>query len=60
MTTVSSKANTVQKRTAAEQVDYLEQLVGKYPIITIEDGMDENDWGWLETTLQNVSVTVYN
>ena len=35
------------KRTAAEQVDYLEELVHKYPIISIEDGMDENDWdGW--------------
>ncbi|ELW0059693.1 surface-displayed alpha-enolase [Staphylococcus pseudintermedius] len=35
------------KLTAEEQVDYLEQLVNKYPIITIEDGMDENDWeGW--------------
>ena len=34
-------------RTAAEQIDYLEELVNKYPIITIEDGMDENDWaGW--------------
>ena len=35
------------KRTSAQQVDYLEELVNKYPIITIEDGMDENDWdGW--------------
>ncbi|HDT9083111.1 TPA: phosphopyruvate hydratase [Staphylococcus pseudintermedius] len=35
------------KLTAEELVDYLEQLVNKYPIITIEDGMDENDWeGW--------------
>ncbi len=35
------------KRTSAEQVDYLEELVNKYPILTIEDGMDENDWeGW--------------
>ncbi|PTH59647.1 surface-displayed alpha-enolase [Staphylococcus agnetis] len=35
------------KRTAKEQVDYLEELVNKYPIISIEDGMDENDWeGW--------------
>ena len=35
------------KRTSAEQVDYLESLVEKYPIISIEDGMDENDWdGW--------------
>ncbi|MEZ7727476.1 phosphopyruvate hydratase [Gemella sp. 27098_8_155] len=34
-------------RTSAQQVDYLEELVNKYPIITIEDGMDENDWeGW--------------
>ncbi len=39
------------KRTAAEQVDYLEQLVDKYPIITDEDGMDENDWdGWKQLT----------
>ncbi|MGJ5712796.1 surface-displayed alpha-enolase [Staphylococcus auricularis] len=35
------------KRSAEEQVDYLEKLVNDYPIITIEDGMDENDWdGW--------------
>ena len=38
-------------RTAAEQIDYLEELVNKYPIITIEDGMDENDWeGWKQLT----------
>ncbi|MGF3077041.1 phosphopyruvate hydratase [Facklamia sp. P13055] len=36
-----------KKRSAQEQVDYLEELVNKYPIISIEDGMDENDWeGW--------------
>lgn len=35
------------KRTAAEQVDYLEKLVNAYPIDSIEDGMSENDWeGW--------------
>ncbi|OAQ40539.1 phosphopyruvate hydratase [Pedobacter psychrophilus] len=35
------------KRTSAEQVDYLASLADKYPIISIEDGMDENDWdGW--------------
>ena len=35
------------KRTSAEQVEYLTQLTEKYPIISIEDGMDENDWnGW--------------
>lgn len=34
-------------RTREEQVDYLAELVTKYPIISIEDGMDENDWdGW--------------
>lgn len=34
-------------RTSAEQVDYLAELVAKYPIVSIEDGMDENDWdGW--------------
>ena len=34
-------------RTATEQADYLAELVNKYPIISIEDGMDENDWeGW--------------
>jgi enolase len=32
---------------SAEQVDYLVQLAEKYPIISIEDGLDENDWdGW--------------
>ncbi|WP_417430847.1 phosphopyruvate hydratase [Halpernia sp.] len=34
-------------RTREEQVDYLAELASKYPIISIEDGMDENDWeGW--------------
>ena len=34
-------------RTSKEQAEYLAELVGKYPIISIEDGMDENDWdGW--------------
>jgi enolase len=31
-------------RSSAEQVDYLAELAAKYPIISIEDGMDENDW----------------
>jgi enolase len=35
------------KRNSAEQVDYLAELVAKYPIDSIEDGMSENDWdGW--------------
>jgi len=34
-------------RTSHEQADYLAELAEKYPIISIEDGMDENDWdGW--------------
>jgi enolase len=34
-------------RTSAEQADYLVSLAEKYPIISIEDGMDEDDWdGW--------------
>ncbi len=34
-------------RTSEQQVDYLAELTKKYPIISIEDGMDENDWkGW--------------
>ena len=35
------------KRSSAEQAKYLTDLSKKYPIISIEDGMDENDWeGW--------------
>ena len=35
------------KLSSKEQASYLEKLVEKYPIISIEDGMDENDWeGW--------------
>lgn len=34
-------------RTSKEQAEYLAGLCSKYPIISIEDGMDENDWeGW--------------
>ena len=39
------------KRTSAEQVKYLEGLVAKYPIDSIEDGMAEGDWdGWVALT----------
>jgi len=35
------------KKTSAQMVDFYENLVNKYPIISIEDGMAENDWdGW--------------
>lgn len=34
-------------RSSREQAEYLAELCDKYPIISIEDGMDENDWeGW--------------
>ncbi|MBL6643730.1 MAG: phosphopyruvate hydratase [Flavobacteriaceae bacterium] len=39
------------KRTSEEQAQYLADLSEKYPIISIEDGMDENDWeGWKRLT----------
>ncbi|MDR0811506.1 MAG: phosphopyruvate hydratase, partial [Paludibacter sp.] len=42
---------TGKKRTSAEQVEYLSELVAKYPIDSIEDGMSENDWdGWVLLT----------
>ena len=38
-------------RTSKEQAEYLADLSKKYPIISIEDGMDENDWaGWKTLT----------
>ncbi|WP_179022380.1 phosphopyruvate hydratase [Winogradskyella forsetii] len=40
-------------RTSKEQASYLAELASKYPIISIEDGMDENDWdGWKDLTEQ--------
>ena len=38
-------------RSSEEQAQYLADLAAKYPIISIEDGMDENDWaGWKSLT----------
>lgn len=38
-------------RTSEEQASYLAELAEKYPILSIEDGMDENDWdGWKTLT----------
>ena len=35
------------KRNSAQQADYLADLISKYPIDSVEDGMSENDWtGW--------------
>ena len=40
-----------RKRTSDEQIAYLEDLINKYPIDSIEDGMSENDWeGWQKLT----------
>ena len=40
-----------KKLTAAEQIKYLEELITKYPIDSIEDGLDENDWdNWVKLT----------
>ena len=46
-----TKARGAQKpgvqRTSEQQADYLAELIAKYPIDSIEDGMSENDWnGW--------------
>lgn len=40
-----------KKLSAAEQIKYLESLITKYPIDSIEDGLDENDWeNWVRLT----------
>lgn len=42
-----------KERSSHEQVAYLEQLCNKFPIDSIEDGLDENDWdGWQYLTNQ--------
>lgn len=45
------EGDTGVKRSSEEQAQYLADLSVKYPIISIEDGMDENDWsGWKSLT----------
>jgi enolase len=40
-----------KKLSASKMIDYLEKLTKNYPIISIEDGLDEEDWkGWGELT----------
>lgn len=49
----SRKSYTLEgkKLSSGKMVDYLEKLVRAYPIISIEDGLDEEDWkGWGELT----------
>lgn len=45
------KAGDVRERSGAQQVEYLVRLAEKYPIISMEDGIAEDDWGtWRELT----------
>lgn len=45
------EGDTGKVRTSKEQAEYLASLCEKYPIISVEDGMDENDWeGWKHLT----------
>jgi enolase len=45
------KKSDQSKRSASEMIDWYESLVERYPIHSIEDGLDENDWdGWAELT----------
>ncbi len=38
-------------RTSNDMIEYYEELVNKYPLISIEDGLDEDDWdGWVNLT----------
>lgn len=40
-----------KKRTSDEMIDYYEDLISKYPIISIEDGLDQDDYiGWQKLT----------
>jgi len=40
-----------EERTADNMIDYFKDLANRYPIISIEDGLDENDWiGWAKMT----------
>ena len=42
-----------KKLETSEMVTYLSKLVKDYPIISIEDGLDENDWeGWSQLNLE--------
>jgi enolase len=45
------------KRTSAEMVAYYEQLRGKYPILSIEDGMSEGDWDGWEALTKGLATT---
>jgi enolase len=45
------KKSTKETKTTSEMIDYYEMLIGKYPIVSIEDGLGERDWaGWKTMT----------
>jgi len=47
------KAEKKPKRTSAEMIDYYENLIKKFPILSIEDGLSEDDWkGWKAMTVR--------
>jgi len=47
------KAEKKSKRTSAEMIDYYEGLIKKFPIVSIEDGLAEDDWkGWKTMTIR--------
>lgn len=44
-------AESKPEKSSEEMIDYYEAMVGRYPIISIEDALDENDWaGWESLT----------
>ncbi len=46
------KAEKIPEKTSAEMITYYDGLMKKFPILTIEDGLAEDDWeGWKEMTL---------
>ncbi len=47
------QAEQKKERRAAEMVSFYEELVSRYPILSIEDGLAEDDWeGWRELTVR--------
>lgn len=47
------KAEKKKRRTSDEMIDYYETLMRKFPILTIEDGLSEDDWtGWKKMTFR--------
>jgi enolase len=43
----------IQEKSSEEMIAYYSDLISKYPIVTIEDGLDENDWaGWKSYSLR--------